>query len=30
AECSKHEHEHCQVCAKACLACAQACQAYRA
>lgn len=24
-ECSKHEHDHCQQCAKACIACAEAC-----
>lgn len=26
AECSKHQHEHCRVCADACRACAKACQ----
>lgn len=24
-ECSKHDHDHCQACAKACTECAQAC-----
>lgn len=27
AECSKHEHDHCQACAKACRECAEACKA---
>ncbi|MBM7540094.1 four-helix bundle copper-binding protein [Amphibacillus cookii] len=25
-ECAKHEHDHCQDCAKACYACADACK----
>jgi hypothetical protein len=28
AECSKHQHNHCQICAQACLACAEACHAH--
>ncbi len=27
-ECEKHDHDHCQACAKACFACAEACRAY--
>jgi len=27
AECTKHEHDHCQSCAKACIRCAEACKA---
>lgn len=30
AECSKHQHEHCQKCAEACRACAEACRALAA
>ena len=26
AECSKHDHDHCQACAKACRECADACR----
>ena len=26
AECSKHDHDHCQACAKACTECAEACR----
>ena len=29
-ECGKHEHQHCQDCAKACKECASACEAYLA
>ncbi|MGY5851625.1 four-helix bundle copper-binding protein [Salegentibacter sp. F14] len=29
-ECSKHEHDHCQECAKACQHCVDACRAYLA
>ncbi|WP_252315407.1 four-helix bundle copper-binding protein [Sinobaca sp. H24] len=25
-ECEKHDHDHCQECAKACFACAEACR----
>ena len=28
AECSKHQHDHCQECAKACIDCAEACHAH--
>lgn len=28
AECSKHQHQHCQDCAKACMECAEACHAH--
>ncbi len=27
AECSKHEHDHCKACAKACTECAEVCKA---
>ncbi|WP_373711169.1 four-helix bundle copper-binding protein [Jeotgalibaca porci] len=27
-ECEKHDHNHCQECAKACRACEEACNAY--
>jgi hypothetical protein len=29
-ECEKHEHDHCEECAKACRDCAEACRAYLA
>lgn len=29
-ECAKHEHQHCQDCAKACRECAEACRQYAA
>lgn len=29
-ECGKHQHDHCQLCAKACRECAEACRAYEA
>ena len=29
-ECGKHEHKHCQDCAKACRECVEACEAYAA
>ncbi|MBS7564368.1 four-helix bundle copper-binding protein [Mucilaginibacter sp. Bleaf8] len=28
AECGKHQHDHCQQCALACLVCAEACHAH--
>ncbi|MBY5956868.1 four-helix bundle copper-binding protein [Membranicola marinus] len=28
AECSKHDHDHCQACAQACRECAEACEEY--
>ena len=28
AECGKHQHDHCQECAKACIDCAEACHAH--
>ncbi len=28
AECSKHEHDHCQQCAEACRECADACESW--
>lgn len=28
AECSRHEHEHCQACAASCRACMEACRKY--
>ncbi len=30
AECRRHEHAHCQLCAQACEACEQACRALAA
>lgn len=27
-ECAKHDHDHCQECAKACKACVAACESY--
>lgn len=29
-ECEKHEHDHCQRCAKTCFECAELCRAYAA
>ena len=29
-ECGKHDHQHCQECAKACRECVKACEAYLA
>jgi len=28
AECGKHQHDHCQICAEACITCADACHAH--
>ncbi len=28
-ECARHQHDHCQACAKACLECLDACRAYK-